>query len=164
MGYMERNIHIISILLTSLAVLGICSCTKGGIRDLDVNVNSINIEGDGGEVSIDAGNYRIDAVGLWSWDKTFEECSITFGHIVHERYYDTYGSKIYHDFITPETLVIEANDWLTIIVPPFSLARGVSKFTIKVKENRSGLIRDRWLELWDDGAAQAWIPLKQSCL
>ena len=37
---MGRNLHIIGAWVIALAVLGICSCTKGGTRKIEVNVRS----------------------------------------------------------------------------------------------------------------------------
>ena len=46
---MDRNLHIIGAWVIALAVLGICSCTKGGTRKIEVNVSSITMEKEGGE-------------------------------------------------------------------------------------------------------------------
>ena len=159
---MDRNLHAISILLVTLFVSGICSCTKGGTHPIRVNVNSVKMEKGGGEASIDAGDDRIDDIYLWSWDKKSKERTVDIGYIVYNRYYETYGPQIYSvDFVTPETLIIEANDWLTIIIPPHTPASGVHNFKIRVKENNSGSSRDRWLELGNSGAGQAWVSLRQ---
>lgn len=155
MRYMDRNLHIIGAWVIALAVLGICSCTKGGTRKIEVNVSSITMEKEGGEVRIEA-NEDIDGVVLWSLDKKSYECGVRFSTFVYEQY----GSHL----ATPETpLVIEANDWLTIIVPSYSPTTcGASSFIIQVDENESGKSREGWLDLGNSTEGQAWISFKQS--
>lgn len=158
MGYMDRNLHIISAWLIALAVFGMCSCTKGGTHKIEVNVSSITMEKEGGEVRIEA-KEPIDQVSLYSWDKTSVEWWVDFGDFASRRY----GNEIYRaGFITPETMDIAVNDWLTIIVPPCSPTGGVRSFIIQVAENDSGRSREGWLELGNSFEGQTWISFKQS--
>lgn len=155
---MDRYLHIISAGVIALVLLGICSCRKGGTRPLEVNVRSINMEKEGGEVRIETKD-PVDQVVIWSSDKTSMEWFVDFGAHAYEQY----GREMYSEgFVTPETLVIEANDWLSIIVPPYSPKGGVSGFSIKVKANDSAESRDRMLCLNGEIERQAWIPFKQS--
>lgn len=155
---MDRYLHIISAGVIALVLLGICSCRKGETRPLEVNVRSINMEKEGGEVRIEAKD-PIEQVSLCSSDKTSVEWWVDFGDFASRRY----GNEIYREgFVTPETLVIEANDWLSIIIPPYSPTSGASSFIIHVDENDSAESRDRMLSLNGKIERQAWIPFKQS--
>lgn len=155
---MDRNLHIISVLLIALTVLGICSCKKGGTHHIEVNVGSITMEKEGGEVGIEA-KESICAVYLWSRDKTIREFSVEFDDYVIERYG---GDVAFSDgFVTPETLIIEANDWMSIVVPPYSPASGLFNFKIMVKENDSGASRDGWLFLCSLDMGETQISFKQ---
>ena len=156
-AYMGRNLHIIGAWVIALAVLGICSCTKGGTRKIEVNVSSITMEKEGGEVRIEAKD-PIEQVSLCSSDKTSVVWWVDFGDFASRRY----GNEIYREgFITPETLVIEANDWLTIIIPPYSPTGGASSFIIQVDENDSGRSREGWLNFGNSTEGQAWISFTQ---
>ena len=143
---MGRNLHIIGVWVIALAVLGICSCTKGGTRKIEVNVSSITMEKEGGEVRIEAKD-PIEQVSLCSSDKTSVEWWVDFGDFASRRY----GNEIYREgFITPETLVIEAND-----------TGGASSFIIQVDENDSGRSREGWLNFGNSTEGQAWISFTQ---